>query len=772
MRIIALDVGDKRIGVARADTNVKIAIPYGTVVVDGAELQQIAKIANLYNCDLFVIGLPRNSRGLETAQSAKVREFAKRLSAHIGPIKIRFQDESLTSVEAENRLKSRGKPYQKADIDAEAAAIILQDLVDQFANSASAIPPDFSDATPITDLANHSTMPNIPPANSVPHDKPADRPSSKTSSTSLPKSSSKPSSKLPSKSSPRSTKSTLPVSQDSTPSPADDLPADLFADIDGDAVKKAQPFIPLTVAAISTKITALTGHATALKSRAQSARKSATAKLKSHTQSAKAKINSRTQSPKTKFTPSKSTTLNASQSSQSSIPSNTPKSPKSTPAPPKNSAISTPSKPPTPQKSSTPSKPPKSPTKTPPTPHYSTLSKKSQDIFAKIPKIPKIPPIFRKKTPLSVPGQVPETVKNSAKFYFFRSKPRIIIFTLGVTAILSIVIAIIWYNINISPVSTAAACRNYTTACTKLDFKVAPGDTASIIAKNLESNNIIRSQLAFSIYLKISGQGAALKAGIHSLDSAMSVSDIALALTKATNKNVFSFTILPGETIFDIKKKLQSHGYGTMEIEQAFSAHYDHPILRTKPADASLEGYLFGETYEFFSDETVENIIKRTLDQTNKFVNENDLENRFKSRGLTLHQGLILASIIQKETKSDHPIIAQIFEKRFKANDRLGSDVTVSYALELLDPKRETYRTNAEKLAIDSPFNTRKHPGLPPYPISSPGAESLRAVAQPADTDYYYFLTGDDGKMYYGKTDAEHNYNIRQFCQKLCAVEL
>ena len=131
MKLIALDVGSKRIGIAKADSSVRIAIPYSAVEVDGTEFKKIASLARAWDINSFVIGLPRNSKGEETEQSKYVRKFAAQLKREIEGAKVCFQDESLTSVEAEKRLKSRKKGYKKGDIDSEAAAIILQDFLEQ-----------------------------------------------------------------------------------------------------------------------------------------------------------------------------------------------------------------------------------------------------------------------------------------------------------------------------------------------------------------------------------------------------------------------------------------------------------------------------------------------------------------------------------------------------------------------------------------------------------------------------------------------------------------
>lgn len=125
---VCLDVGEKRIGVAVADTDVKIAVPFTTIIVDGTEIEAINEIVIRESADTIVIGYPRNQLGESTAQTSYVEQFATKLEDS-GPT-IVFQDESLTSVLAEEQLKAHKKPYNKADIDAQAAAIILQDYLE------------------------------------------------------------------------------------------------------------------------------------------------------------------------------------------------------------------------------------------------------------------------------------------------------------------------------------------------------------------------------------------------------------------------------------------------------------------------------------------------------------------------------------------------------------------------------------------------------------------------------------------------------------------
>lgn len=126
--LIALDVGDKRIGVAHADTSVRLAVAYATIDVDGLEFERLREIIAELEPRIIVIGLPRNQSGETTAQTEKVKAFANHLERF--GINIVFQDESLTSVLAEKYLRSLGKPYAKAEIDSHAAAIILGDYLE------------------------------------------------------------------------------------------------------------------------------------------------------------------------------------------------------------------------------------------------------------------------------------------------------------------------------------------------------------------------------------------------------------------------------------------------------------------------------------------------------------------------------------------------------------------------------------------------------------------------------------------------------------------
>lgn len=125
---LCLDVGEKRIGVAFSDSSVAIAIPSEFIEVDGSEIEKIHKLIRLHSASVLIVGYPRNQSGEKTKQTEYVEGFIDKLNA---PIKVVFQDESLTSVLAEQNLMASGKVYKKGDIDSRAAAMILQDYLEQ-----------------------------------------------------------------------------------------------------------------------------------------------------------------------------------------------------------------------------------------------------------------------------------------------------------------------------------------------------------------------------------------------------------------------------------------------------------------------------------------------------------------------------------------------------------------------------------------------------------------------------------------------------------------
>ena len=585
MRIIGLDVGTKRIGVAKADTSVRIAIPNGYVLVNGQEIPEILRIARLNDTNFFVVGLPRSNDGNETAQSAYARKFADTLAASMPGARIYFQDESLTSVVAEERLKKRKKNFEKGEIDAEAASIILQDFIEHYAaklaqNAASKIPNQL--VNPVAEM-----NPSFSPASTL-----------------------------------------------------------------------GSPEVQSI-------------------------------------------INEPTKSE--------------SESSESPRP-----------------------------------------------------AKSSEKPMKKVKRI---------------------------LLSFF-----ILLFLAGLFGG-----GYYWYSLQ--PVSSAN-CRfdsakaaaesnekESNSVCEYQTIEISAGESVKQIANNLKQADLIRNPLAFELYARINNLHAKLKTGKYSFRKTMSARAIAKQLVNGVvSSDVFNLTILPGTNLLGDKGKSQTGiihqfrtlGYSEEEINQALTKHYDKPVLKglyadeTKlsnpeiPVKLALEGYLYGETYQFYNHEKLENVITTILNQFNDVVVSNQLEEKFKARGLSLREGIILASIIQKEARTeDMPGVSMVFQNRLKQGIALGSDVTATYAADITGIDR-TNATNADILAVNSLYNTRKFPGLPPGPIAVPSKAALLAVAEPdsSKASMLYFLTGDDGLMYYSSTDAEHNQKIRDHCQKLCKVQI
>ncbi len=315
--------------------------------------------------------------------------------------------------------------------------------------------------------------------------------------------------------------------------------------------------------------------------------------------------------------------------------------------------------------------------------------------------------------------------------------------------------AFAWYRISLHPVNA-----NETS---KVRVTIHSGDSPSTIEATLRSDHLIRSSLAFEIYTRLTGTRSKLQAGLYSFSQSDSLEAIVNTLV-AGKVDQFEITFLPGATVAEDKAALVKSGYSQAEVDAAFSKQYDHPLFATKPATADLEGYIYGDTYKFDSDATVEQILTRTFDEFYSVIQANDLANGFQKQGLTLYQGITLASIIQREVSSsdDQRQVAQIFLKRLSIAMPLGSDVTYHYAAQKLGV--------APTPTLDSPYNTRMYPGLPPGPIAVPGLTALKAVANPASGDYLYFLSGDDGKTYYATTEQEHQQNITDHCQIKCAT--
>ncbi len=309
-----------------------------------------------------------------------------------------------------------------------------------------------------------------------------------------------------------------------------------------------------------------------------------------------------------------------------------------------------------------------------------------------------------------------------------------------------------WYNDNLRPRSDSSE---------HINFKVDSGASVDTVASLLEQKGLVRSSLAVIIYMKLN-DATNIKSGVYMFAPNQTPQEIVAWLIDG-KVNTFKITIIPGNTLAKIKKSLIAAGYDKGEIDQAFKATYKHPLFTDKPPGTSLEGYIYPDTYLVTSDTTVKQLLILSFDEFEKQLLKNKIREQLASINFTLHQGVTLASIIEKEVSHDQDRrqVAQVFEKRLHDGMMLGSDVTYIYAAGLLGVKPSS--------SVDSPYNTRKYMGLPPGPIANFSMSALNAVIRPASGSYLYFVAGDDGNTYFAYTLAEHEANINKYCHELCS---
>ncbi len=312
--------------------------------------------------------------------------------------------------------------------------------------------------------------------------------------------------------------------------------------------------------------------------------------------------------------------------------------------------------------------------------------------------------------------------------------------------VLAIVAVLIWYMVQLAPKTSVDVYHV---------VKVESGSGTKQIAQDLESKGVIKNANAFLIYTKISNSSS-LQAGSYRLSSKLTTPEIVNILESGKTSTI-NVLILPGQRLSQIRQKFIDLGYSEAEIQQAFESARSHPLLKGLSEDLPIEGYLFPDTYNIAPDTSAEQLVKLMLDNFQSKITPK-LVADLKKQGLSLQEGVILASVVQKEVK-DYPNeqkVAQVFLKRLKEGSVLGSDVTYQYV------GAETGQNVTPEL--NSPYNTRKVAGLPPTAIANFNISALQALAYPAKTDYNYFVAGDDGTVYYSKTLEEHEALTRQHC--------
>jgi UPF0755 protein len=294
---------------------------------------------------------------------------------------------------------------------------------------------------------------------------------------------------------------------------------------------------------------------------------------------------------------------------------------------------------------------------------------------------------------------------------------------------------------------------------------IESGTSTTEIAAILESKGLIRSSTIFQWYIRTNNMRDKLQAGTYALRPSMSVRQIVDVLADGSVKSEL-LTILPGQRIDQVRQTFINAGFSPESVDAALNvAQYaGHPALADKPSTASLEGFLYPDSYQKDASTEPGAIVREALDEMAEHLTPS-VRAAFAARGLSVFQGVTLASIVEKEVskQSDRAQAAQVFLSRLQQGMVLGSDVTAYYGA-IADGKEPS-------VTYESPYNTHLHPGLPVGPISNVSDGALQAIASPSNTDWLFFVSGDDGNTYFSKTVEEHEALAKEHCHQLCGRE-
>jgi UPF0755 protein len=289
---------------------------------------------------------------------------------------------------------------------------------------------------------------------------------------------------------------------------------------------------------------------------------------------------------------------------------------------------------------------------------------------------------------------------------------------------------------------------------------IEPGTGTGAIRRSLVDAGVVRDELAFRAALWWTGRALDLQAGEYRFDRPLAAVDVVERIARG---DVFTrpITFPEGLTIEEMADIFESRGFGAAADFEAAAANPS--LVRAVDAEAvDLEGYLFPETYSLPRNTPASRLVAVMVDRfLATFVDQ--WHRAAEEQGLTVRQVVTLASLVEEETGApdERPIVAAVYRNRFRIGMRLQADPTVVYAMR----QAGTYAGNIRRadLTMDSPYNTYRYAGLPPGPIAAPGAAALAAVLSPADVNYLYFVSRNDGTHAFARTLAEHNRNVREF---------
>ena len=298
-------------------------------------------------------------------------------------------------------------------------------------------------------------------------------------------------------------------------------------------------------------------------------------------------------------------------------------------------------------------------------------------------------------------------------------------------------------------------------------FTVRTGDTTTVIGQRLQQAGLLRDADLFRLYVRSQGADGRLEAGEYRLRATMTLAQIAQELQHAKAASS-TLTLREGLRLEEVAEVLSATTRISAEafLSEARTGKYSYAFLADRLAGAGLEGYLFPDTYEIAATATpsqVVNLLLSTFDQRVTAA----MRQQAAAKQRTLFQVVTVASLVEREAQiaGERPIIASVYLNRLALNMALEADSTVQYALGY-DAKTKTWwRT----LALDDlrrpvgAYSTYLNRGLPPGPICSPGLASIKAVLEPASTDYLYYYAKGDGSHAFARTFDEHQENMRKY---------
>lgn len=310
-------------------------------------------------------------------------------------------------------------------------------------------------------------------------------------------------------------------------------------------------------------------------------------------------------------------------------------------------------------------------------------------------------------------------------------------------------------------------------------FTIESGETATGVAERLQEMGLINDAGLFRLYMRYNGIDQQLEAGDFELAYTMTMPEIAQALQQALVRQV-TVTVPEGWRAEQVADLLEEQGIMEADTFMAAVRAGDpvalglgqYSFLNDRPPSASLEGYLFPDTYRIPAKAEPADLLGSMLDNFEQKVAA-DLSAAAVQSGLSLSQAVTLASIVEREAvqADERPLIASVYRNRLSGvcdadvgGPYLQADPTVQYARGRPGDWWWKPASIDEYKFVQDPYNTYLYPGLPPGPIASPGISSLEAAVRPAETQYCFFVaTGDDGRHVFARTLAEHEANVAAY---------